>query len=252
MRHLLKATVLAGLLLPVAASAHDFLLKPETATVAAGAPLGVQAMLTEVFMKGDVILPADKTVVTVRGGGQSATVPMQPDEGAKALRGTVAAPSGGTILLLAERAGYRSKTPEGNKPVPKTAPGASDTVRSESFAKALVNLGSGDDGYATVAGTRLEIVPLSDPGKPGADRTTRFKVLFDGKPLATQVIATYDGFSDKEDAVAVTTESGADGTVAVRTDTPGLWLLRAVHRFDEPTELHDRYAAGATLVFAVE
>ena len=255
MRHAFGRTVLAAaasvMLLPAAAEAHDLLLKPEAATVAAGAPLTVSAMLTEVYMKGDVIPPADKTTVTLRAGDKSVVVPMQPDEGAKVLRGTVPAPSAGTMLLLAARAGYRSKTPEGTKPVPKTAPGASETVRSESFAKALVNLSAADSGFGTVIGTRLEIVPLTNPGKPGADGTTRFKVLFDGKPLATKVTATYDGYSDKEDDVAVTAESGADGIVSIETASPGLWMLKASHRFDEATALHDRYAAGATVVFSV-
>lgn len=135
--------------------------------------------------------------------------------------------------------------------MPKTAPGASDTVRTEAFAKALVNMAPGDDGFGTVVGSRLEIVPVTNPAAPKADGTTVFKVLFDGKPLATRVTATYDGYSEKDDDFAVTAESGADGTVSIKADRPGFWLVRAIHRFDETTDLHDRYAAGATLVFAV-
>ena len=247
----LAALALAAGLLPAAALGHDYLLKPDDATVAAGQPLTVRVMITEVYMKGDVIAPADKTTVTLRAGGTAVTVPMQPDEQAKVLRGSVPAPSAGTILALADRSGYRSKTPEGNKPVPKTAPGASETVRSESFAKALINLSPGDDGFATVVGTRLEIVPTSNPATPGSNGTTGFRVLFDGKPLATTVTATFDGYSDKEDDFAVTTESGPDGVARIRTDRPGFWMVRAQHRFDETTDMHDRYAAGATLVFTV-
>lgn len=87
---LVALSLFAGLW-PAVASGHDFLLKPETGTVAAGKPLTVHAMLTEVYFKGDVIAPADKTPVTLRAGGKSVAVPMQPDEAAKTLRGSVPA-----------------------------------------------------------------------------------------------------------------------------------------------------------------
>lgn len=234
-----------------AALAHDFVLKPLSGRVAEGQVLAVQALLTEVYFKGDVVLPVERVQLDVLAKDGKQRVALAPNTGVKALEGTLPAPTAKTFVLVGQTTPrYRSKTPEGDKPVPKTAPGASDTQRSEAFSKALINLAASDDGWSTTVGTRLEIVPLANPAALPADGTFRVKVLFDGKPLATKVAATHDGFSTKDETYAVTTESGADGIASIKVAKPGvLWVVRARHALAENTPERDRYSALATLVF---
>lgn len=60
----------------------------------------------------------------------------------------------------------------------------------EKFAKELIGA-SGHD----VLGHKLEIVPESNVMKTRVGEEIAFKILLDGKPLKSQVYATYDGFS---------------------------------------------------------
>lgn len=48
--HLCTALALAGLVLSTAAQAHEFILKPDTATPAAGQKTRLQAQASHVFM----------------------------------------------------------------------------------------------------------------------------------------------------------------------------------------------------------
>lgn len=246
---LLAATL--ALALPGTAPAHDFVLKPLTARAGEGQPVAVQALLTEVYFKGDVVLPVERVQFAVLAKDGTQPLALTPNKDAKALEGALPAPTAKTFVIVGQTTPrYRSKTPEGDKPVPKTAPGATDTQRSEAFSKALINLGAADDGWSTTVGSRLEIVPLTNPAALPADGTLRVKVLFDGKPLATRIQATHDGFSTKDDTYAVTTESGADGVATIKLAKANvLWVVRARHALAETTPEHDRYSALATLVF---
>lgn len=247
-----RAALLALLpLLPAAAAAHDFLLKPLAPQVAEGQPAGVQALLTEVYLRGDVVLPESRVQVALVTPGGRHPVALAPDPAAKALAGAAPAPTGRAFVIAGQTGRYRSKTAEGDKPLPKSgAPGATETLRAEAFSKALVNLAPGDDGFATRVGHRLEILALDNPAALGPDGALRVQVLFDGRPLAVRLDATHDGYSTADEAFATHAESGPDGIATLRLTRPGvLWAVRARHGLVEAAPEHDRYTAAATLVF---
>ena len=100
-------------------------------------------------------------------------------------------------------------------------------------------------------GDTLEIVPLTNPTvRPGDELTV--KVLFKGPPLATNVYATYDGFSQEENTYAYYTEGYKDGTAKVKITHPGVWMVRVQRTAPERTEDYDRYVAHAVLLFEVK
>jgi uncharacterized GH25 family protein len=95
-------------------------------------------------------------------------------------------------------------TPEGLKQITRKTAGATNPYKIEKFSKALVNVTPADNGFSTVIGDTLEIVPVTNPAtvRPGDEMTVR--VLFKGQPLTTNVYATYDGFSKEETPMPTT------------------------------------------------
>ena len=128
---------------------------------------------------------------------------------------------------------------------------ASNPYKIEKFPKALVNVTPADNGFSTIIGDTLEIVPVTNPAtvRPGGEMTVR--VLFKGQPLSTNVSATYDGFSKEENTYAYYTEGHKDGTAKVKITQAGIWMVRVQHTAPEHTEDYDRYVARATLLFEV-
>ena len=52
-----------------------------------------------------------------------------------------------------------------------------------------------NDGYKKASGQKLEILPESNVMKTRVGEEITLKILLDGKPLKSQVYATYDGFN---------------------------------------------------------
>ena len=86
-----------------------------------------------------------------------------------------------------------------------------------------------DRNYEKVLGHRLKIVPANDPTAARIGDELVFWILFDGKPLQTNVFATYDGFSRYYNTYAYATES-RDSIARVEITHSGAWLVRVERR----------------------
>jgi len=238
----LRAALLAAPLLCLSAftaGAHEFLVKPDAAAIAEGQPLGVSLYITEIYIKPDRLPPAGSSELVLVTATGATPVALTEDKAGKRLHANVTAPAGG--FVLAAQTGRTRAASERN---PKS-------TRMESFSKALVNVG--ENGiHGTALGTKLEIVPVSSPAGLKAGDTLTVKVLFDGKPVAGRVQATYDGHTDKEHGYVVRTESGADGIARIGVTAPGLWLIRTKAVRDGGVKDADVYEASASLLFRVE
>jgi uncharacterized GH25 family protein len=254
-RFVLAAASSSLLCAAAAAHAHEFIVTPSAASVKAGAPLTVSVISSHVFMKGEELEKTEDVRVGVLtpADGKREKVAVRPDEKNLIHAGTVSAPTDGTFLVIGKRAGQIwANTPEGDKQVPKKAPGMTNARLIEKFDKTLVNLSPSDDGYKTLIGDRLEIVPLTNPATVKVGDEIAVRVVFDKQPLTAPVFATYDGFSTEENTYAYYTEGRDDGTAKVKITHPGLWMVRVEHKTPEKTETHDTYVARAVLVFAVK
>ena len=241
-------------LISLPATAHEFVVKPGAAEVAAGQALPVTVVSSHVFMVSEELEPASDVAVWVVNGTERVPVALTANPAAFTYTGTVQAPgAGGFIVAGQRRPQIWSLTPEGLKQgTPATLPGAKRPMKIEKFSKTLVNTGAGDKTWGQTIGDRLEVVPLSNPGsvKPGED--LRVQILFDGKPLSTRVYATYDGFTTTPNSYAYFTETAADGTAQVRITHPGLWMVRVEQRMDEKAADHEAYMGRAVVVFDVK
>src|SRR6266404_2896251 len=235
------------------AHAHEFIVKPGAMTVQVGAELQVAGLSSHIFLISEELEAARDVKVGFYVDGKRTDIAVKPNEKTLAYDGTVTAPSNATFIVTGARLPQIwATTPQGLKQVIRKTPGASNPYKIEKFSKALVNVTPADNGFSTVIGDTLEIVPLTNPAtvKPGDELTV--KVLFKGQPLTTNVYATYDGFSKEENTYAYYTEGHKDGTAKVKITNQGLWMVRVQHTAPERGEDYDRYVARAVLLFEVK
>lgn len=127
---------------------------------------------------------------------------------------------------------FVSVTPEGKKRKSKSElPDALSCRYVEFFAKAVFHAGMpGGNGYKTILGHTIEIMPQKDPGLIKSGEYLPIKVLFKGKPLANEfVYATYIGFSTGEE-YAYTTRTDHNGIAGIRILNPGIWWVKVPYK----------------------
>jgi nickel transport protein len=124
--------------------------------------------------------------------------------------------------------GFWIKTAEGlyRNATRRLAPGATDSLWSSKFAKALTGPQA---PWQMVLGHDLEIVPLSDPAavKPGQD--LRLRVLFQGKPLAGAEVERGDGTTPVAEKDIPRFPTDAEGVASVPITNSGPHLLVIDH-----------------------
>jgi hypothetical protein len=229
-------------LAPSVVRADEFILKPFSTTVEGGQRFSVATLSTLIFMRSQKLEAAkDVRIELCNEGKREPPVPLSPNHIALTIDARVTAPSSRTFIVCATRRAQIMSPENGDH--------AGGNRMIEQFAKALVNLSVGDDGYRAVVGDRLEIVPITNPAVAKVGDEITFKVLFEGQPLATPVFATYDRFSENETTYAYYTEAAGDGTAKVQLTHPGLWMVRVETTVPEKAEDHDSYLARAVLVF---
>ena len=234
------------------AHAHEFIAKPGSMTVQAGRRATGRGSVLRRFPHQPGTRSAKDVKVGFYADGKRTDIAVKPNEKTLAYDATVTAPSNATFIVTGARLPQIwATTPEGLKQITRKTAGATNPYKIEKFSKALVNVTPADNGFSTVIGDTLEIVPVTNPAtvKPGDEMTVR--VLFKGQPLTTNVYATYDGFSEEENTYAYYTEGHKDGTAKVKITQPGIWMVRVQHTTPEHTEDYDRYVARAVLLFEV-
>lgn len=245
---LVIATCVSG-----AVDAHEFIAKPGAMSVQAGAELQVAGLSSHVFLISQEVEAPKDVKVGFCWDGKRTDIAVKPNEKTLAYDGTMTAPSSATFIVTGARLPQIwATTSEGLRQITGKTSGATNPYKIEKFSKALVNITPADNGFSTVIGDMLEIVPVTNPAtvKPGDEMTV--SVLFKGQPLPTNVYATYDGFSKEENTYAYYTEGHKDGTAKVKITEPGIWMVRVQHTMPEHTEDHDRYVARAVLLFEVK
>ena len=99
------------------------------------------------------------------------------------------------------------------------------------YLKSLVQVGlQRTDHFKEPLGSKIELIPKSNPYGVKIGQPLEFLLLFDGKPLSgATIFATYEGFSKEHDVYAQTVRTGPDGTFKILIGHPGLWMVRANH-----------------------
>ena len=245
--------VLVALIVAVkTAAAHELIVKPTAMTVAPGAQLDFAVLSSHVFITSQELEAPEDVRADVVFDGKRTEVPLRPDEGSLSYLGSVNAPTGKPFFLVAARLPQVwGTTAKGVVRATNKTPGASHAFKIDKFAKTLINGAPDAAGFDVVLGDPLEIVLTENPASAHVGGEIGVRILANGKPVATTVNATYDGFSKKQDTYAYTTLSGVDGSAVVKITRRGLWMVRVQNSLPEKTDEYDRHVTRAVLVFGV-
>src|SRR6266481_7098255 len=149
---IVAATALFALA-PSVVCADEFILKPFSTTVEAGERFSVAILSTRIFMRSQKLEAAkDVRIELCTESKREPPVPLSPNHIALTIDARVTAPSSTTFIVCATRLAQIQSPANGDH--------AGGSRKVEQFAKALVNLSVGDDGYRAVVGDRLEILLL--------------------------------------------------------------------------------------------
>lgn len=245
--------LMAPVLNTAQALSHEFIVKPVQMQASVGHKLPFSVMSAHVFMVSEEMEPLDQVDLSLVKANDFQKLSLKPNEMLLMHDGVAELKQEGTYLLAGHRQGMIwSHTTQGWKQASKKGlQGVLSSGKYEKFCKTLVVAGQPDEGYKKILGHQLEIVPLGDPQLAAIGKDLRFQILFDGKPLSTEVYATYDGFTDAPNTYAYFTEADENGVARVKITHPGTWMVRVQHKLTEPTEDYDQHVLRAVLVFGV-
>jgi uncharacterized GH25 family protein len=227
------------------AHAHEFIIKPTQLRVESGAKLPFSIMATHFFMVSEEVEPVETVKAWLVEGDKTTPVDVKENHTLETLDGVVTLNRKGTAVLVAH-------LQEPIETIKAEDSGRSQKIKREKFTKALIGVSGNDDGDKKVFGHKLEIVPESNVMKTRVGDEITFNILLDGKPLKSQVYATYDGFSRRSMTFAYATESMDDGVAHVKVTSPGVWMVRVEKRIEANAKEFDLLSLKATLVFLVQ
>ena len=265
---MIRRAALGTLVLSIAASlrAHDFWLQPSTfapepnrvVTVRLlvgqkfrGEPIPRSASLIERFV---LATPAGEAPVPGRDGADPAGLVRV---GAPGLAIVGYASRNSAVSLEADKF-EKYLTDEGLERVSAERKKRGETAKParENFArcaKALLSVGGGGaSGEDRPLGFRLELVAEKNPyallegSRPGSPFALPLRLLFDGKPLAGELVLAIP--YDAPDA-ARSVRTDAAGRAAVEISGRGPWLVKAVHMIPSATPDADWQSLWASLTF---
>nr|WP_320012537.1 DUF4198 domain-containing protein [uncultured Desulfobulbus sp.] len=162
--------------------------------------------------------------------------------------------TGTYLATVALKERFSTKTDAGYLAQPKT--GLDNVISSRylgMYGKAIINVGEGEENraFSQPVGTALEIVPQDNPASLKVGEYFRFTLLYQGKPLAEEIKATYAGFSP-HNAWPYTCRTNRKGEGVLRILNPGIWVIKVNHRapYKNPEEA-DEYSYTASLSFEI-
>jgi hypothetical protein len=238
------ASLVAFLLLPQAAAAHEFWMMARPFSPAVGAPTALSLYVGE-FFSGELLPIAASQAAAIHLYSKTAPTDLgaqlPPDQALPALKLSLPAP--GTYMLAYDSnptqislsadkfhaylheegldAIIRQRESDGNAEQP-------GRERYRRHVKTLLRVGGKSDGtYSVLTGQRLEIVPTSDPLARSAGDKLTFTLFFDSKPLAGALVKAWH--KQDEQTLSIRARTGADGKVIFNLPYAGVWMISVVH-----------------------
>ena len=246
------------------ARGHEFFVIPDEAgDHRAGDTVVLDVLSTHYFTVGEEIESAEVCEVSVVKNGRrvGGDLALTPNTDRRWLEARHRLTDNDPVIVVGNRkGGYYCVFTDGSIADGTRAEAAAaypdrTVARAEYFAqfsKLYLNPAVGDAAFSTPLGQELEIVPLDNPARlrPGSFTRAKFRVLYQGRPLAdAEISATYDYYDYKTaNAYAQTARTDAKGEAIFKIDHGGLWLVRVSDARDS-TRGADVDALSAVLVF---
>ncbi|MDR2633016.1 MAG: DUF4198 domain-containing protein [Treponema sp.] len=253
-------------LLATSLPAHEFFIMPqEVKDYRAGDTVQINALSTHYFTVGEELEPVEvNEVYVVKNGtkvGNELPLKANPDKlwYETSYRLTDSAP----VILVGNRKGgfyclfTNGDYADGTRAAVAAAnPGKTiATVRYfAKYSKYYLNPDPKDRTFDKPLGHTIEIIPLDNPAGYKKGFKPRFRVLYNGQPLANgEIAATYDYYNYKTpNAYAQTQKTDAKGEVRFTITDPGIWLVRISDTRKSRYPDTDEDNNNAILVFTVK
>lgn len=250
----------------VIAHAHEFWLQPRKYRYTVGEQMTVDFMVGENFQGEYWDLnrhKVEKAEIHFAGGSANLIGKVQMRKG-KNLEYTFAK-EGTHLLVMQSNAAfielegskfndYLKEDGLDNILKERTDNGALDKPAREyyqRFAKLLVQSGNKtDETYRKRANFPLEIMPLSNPYSLKTGDYLECRLLYEGKPLAHQLMKVWSYIGNRTFLQNIYTEG--DGTIKFPISSTGPWMVSAVKMKPSGKEGADYESMWASLVFGIE
>ncbi|RLB93989.1 MAG: DUF4198 domain-containing protein [Deltaproteobacteria bacterium] len=235
--------------------AHEFIIKPVLMSVEPGAKVPFSIVSGHVFMVSQEMEPTDKVEASMIKDDTVTPIKLSSNPTLMTQDGVALCQKQGYSIIAGHRKGMiYTKTTQGYKQGSKKGVknAVSTSKKYEKFCKTLIKAGKADDGYGKIINDKLEIVPLTDPDSVQINSEMEFKIIYDGKPLSTEVLATYDGFSTNPNTYAYLTKCNDQGIAKVKITHPGTWMVRVQAESEQADQDYDIHVMRAVLVFEVK
>lgn len=124
--------------------------------------------------------------------------------------------------------------------------------RYSRYIKSLISVGGKNDStYKKNLGFKLEIIPVENPYTKKTGQSLKFKILFNGQPLADTAVAAYNRNAGKVSTKKFQTDK--NGVIRITFEQSGFWLIRLVkmERCRQDCEETDWESYWASLSFEV-
>ncbi len=160
---------------------------------------------------------------------------------------------GAYIIAVSRAASFYTKTTEGSKRQSKK--GLENVLScsySNSYMKAVANVGGEAGPVDAPVGHEMEIIPLVNPATLKVGDFLHFKAMFKGKPYKGDFSATYAGFSPENNVFAYSSSTNAEGHGKIKILSSGAWLITMTLKepFADPEEC-DVQSFRSSLTFDV-
>ncbi len=247
--------LLAVLLVSVNLYSHEFIVKPVHTDGDVNKPIPYSVMVAHRFMMSEEIEDSSYVEISlIEKGNRANGSELTANKSLLTLDGSVTPTKKGGAQIIAHRKAMPwSKTTKGwvvgNK---ETLKGVIESNLYEKFCKVQLVVDGDDTGYDRVVGDRLEIVPVSSPEKARIGDEIKFRILFNGKPLASTVQAGFDGFSKGANTYAFSGDTDENGVITIPFHHAGLWMVRVDHTVPaEDQKLYKKHNTRAIYMFEI-
>jgi len=273
MSHVRRTTLLMmlGILVTTAlAVAHDFWLVPDAFQVAADGELVLRGHTSSAFPTSESAVTPDRvTSARIVGATDEETISALSTQDRSLVLGHRPRTAGQKIVAASVGWRHLKETAASFRKY-LVLEGAADALarydragqlptgaivrRYAKYAKTAVEVGEGPRAYQREAGQPLEFVPLTDPSDVRSSSELRFRLLFQGQPLAGALVHAGIAPARGKPATAdLNLTTSDEGIVSVRVGPAGLWNVRTIHVLPAPAGADaDWDVHWATFVFAVE
>jgi uncharacterized GH25 family protein len=217
--------------------AHEFFVISDNKIFKTGDTVPLYVLSTHYFTVGEELEDIKYNKVFVRQNNRRTALSLKTNTDRVWYETDFKLESDAPLIIEGNRAGgYTTRFTDGSsyegipEDAKKTNPGKTVARATflEKFSKTYLNPNAKDTSFSTPLGFTLEIIPLDNPAKLKKGSSAKFRVLYNGQPLAgAEVFAVYDYYDYKTmNAFEQKGNTDSKGEITFKISNAGIWIFR--------------------------